>query len=608
MAESANILTDLIRRQAARYPTDRAALACAPSRNLSTPAESLTWQELARKVDLVAVGLEVLGIQARNMVAVFASNCPEIIIMDFACYRNRAVPVSIYSTSSPEQVSYIIRDSGARLIVVGDQQQYDTVRSIALECPELYRIVGISPRIVQEQDDHMTISIEELYEMGRHATALNRQAVDRRTAEATPQDIATLIYTSGTTGEPKGAILPHSAFNAAMRFHKERLSYLSDEDTSVCFLPLSHIFEKAWTYFCLMTGALITINRDPAEIQDTLKLVRPTMMCSVPRFWEKVYAAVQSKLGRVGGFQKWLMKQAMRNGRCRNLDYKRLGKKVPFYIEWPYKFFFNQIFGPMQRVAGIDRGRIFPTAGAPLSPEITAFLLSCGIPIVIGYGLSETTATVTCFPTVNYIIGTVGTVLKGVGVKISPEGEILVSGPTVMRGYYGRPSDSAQAFTPDGWFKTGDAGYFDENGALVLTDRIKDLFKTSNGKYIAPQAIESRLLSDPAFEQVAIIGDQRKFVSALIVPNKDLLREFAREKGIPDKNYDALLTNPLVMQWFEDKIRVLSHGLAHHEVIKRFTLLPKPFTIESGELTNTLKVRRRTVAEHYAPLIEQMYQ
>ena len=604
--ENKNILTDLVSRQAAKYG-DREALATAPCASAGTPAETLTWNMFRDKTDALAYALESLGIQPRNMVATMTHNCAEALIVDFACFRNWAVPVSIYATSSPEQVSYIIRDSGARIIFVGDRQHYEAVRSIASECPELYKIVVINPLVKIDADDHMSLHFGELLRMGEQATDLSRAAVDKRTAEASPEDIATLIYTSGTTGEPKGAVLPHSCFNSALYFHTVRLDYLTDKDSTVSFLPFSHIFEKAWTYLCLMTGMHVTINRDPREIQDTLRLVHPTSMCSVPRFWEKVYAGIQSKLGRVGAFKKWLMAQAMKTGRRRNLHYRRLGLKVPFFLELRYRFFYNQIFLPMQKVVGVDRGVIFPTAGAPLANEITEYLLACGIPIIVGYGLSETTATVSFYPSTDYEVGTIGTVLEGVHVKISDDGEILVKGPTVMRGYYGRPLDSAQAFTPDGWFRTGDAGYFDPKGALVLTDRIKDLFKTSNGKYVAPQAVESRLSTDPLFEQLALIGDRRKFVSALIVPERGLVLEFASQNGLRTDDYEALLREPKVHAWVEERIRNLTSSLARHEKIKRFTLLPEPFTVENGELTNTLKVRRRVVLEHYAEHIERMY-
>ncbi|MDE6277571.1 MAG: long-chain fatty acid--CoA ligase [Muribaculaceae bacterium] len=602
-----NILTDLVRKQAEKYGS-REAVATAPSASAGTTAEAMSWNDFAEKVTDLAHALETLGIQPHNMLATITHNCAEALIIDFAAYRNRAVPVSIYATSGREQIRFIIRDAGARIIFVGDQSHYNSVRAIAPDCPELYKIVIIDPSVRIEPDDHMSMYFGEMLALGRNANELSRAVVERRTAEATPQDIATLVYTSGTTGEPKGAILPHSCFNSALFFHTRRLDYLTDADSSVCFLPLSHIFEKAWSYFCLMTGMHITINRDPREVQDTLRLVRPTALCAVPRFWEKVYAGIQSKLTRVSSFKRALMKMAVKVGTRRNLEYVRFGRRVPFFLRLQYAFFYNQIFRPMQKVVGVDRGVIFPTAGAPLAPEITSYLLACGIPIVIGYGLSETTATVSFYPPKAYQIASIGTVMEGVNVCISPEGEILVNGPTVMRGYYGRPEESAKAFTPDGkWFRTGDAGYFDEQGQLILTERIKDLFKTSNGKYVAPQAVESRLSTDPLFEQVALIGDRRKYVSALIVPSREIVEEFAKGIDLNVSDYKSLLSNPRIIEWVESKIKALTADLARHEQIKRFTLLPEPFTTEKGELTNTLKLRRRVILENYADTIEKMY-
>ncbi len=414
------------------------------------------------------------------------------------------------------------------MIFVGNEKQYHAVRSVFPQCEGLFKIIVLDPAVDIPAEDKDTLAFSDFLELGHAASDSCRREVDSRAASALPDDIATLIYTSGTTGEPKGAILPHSCFNAALENHRVRLDMLSDSDTSVCFLPMSHIFEKAWSYFCLMMGMRVAINPDPKQIQDALKIVRPTCMCSVPRFWEKVYSAVQDKISRTKGMKRILFEQAMRVGQRRNLSYVRLGKRAPWLLEMQYRFFDKQIFTPMRRVIGVENGNIFPTAGAPLSANIVEFLHACGINIVIGYGLSETTATVTCFPEVAYEIGTVGTLMPGVEVKIGEENEILVRGESVMRGYYNRPEETAKAFTADGWFRTGDAGRFDPNGALILTERIKDLFKTSNGKYIAPQAIESRLGEDKYIEQVAVIGDQRKYVTAIIIPAFEALKDYAR--------------------------------------------------------------------------------
>ncbi|MCM1067216.1 MAG: long-chain fatty acid--CoA ligase [Muribaculaceae bacterium] len=600
-----NTLTNLITHQAKVYGDSHVALSTIDVQ--AKECRPTTWGEFRRDVDCMACAFEIMGIEPADMVAIIANNCKEILITDFACYRNRAVPVSIYATSSPEQIEYIIKDAGARLIVVGDQAHYRAARSVAANCPTLEKIIVIAPEVELDAADNSSLRFSEMLELGAVASPSCRAAVDLRTAEARPDDIATLIYTSGTTGEPKGAVLPHSCFNSALDTHKEVLSMLSDSDTSVCFLPLSHIFEKAWTYFCLTMGMKVYINRNPKEIQDALPVAKPNCMCSVPRFWEKVYSAVQDKISRMKGLQKIMVQRALKVGAKRNLEYARLGLEAPWWLEKQYQFFDKHVFAKVRHVIGLDNGTFFPTAGAPLSNNIVEFLHAIGINIVVGYGLSETTATVSCFPAVDYVIGTVGLPLPNVHVKIGPDNEILVKGPSVMRGYYRRPEENAKAFTDDGWFRTGDAGIIDENGAIVLTERIKDLFKTSNGKYIAPQAIESRLGEDKYIEQVAVIGDQRKYVTAIIVPALEALKEYARRKGIAYSSLEELVENSEIRKFIAERIERMQKGLAGFEKIKRFTLLPKEFSIEGGELTNTLKIRRPVINSMYADQIEAMY-
>ncbi len=597
-----NILTTLIDRQSKKY-ADRPAVF---HRDGSGNWKPYTWNEIAEMTANAAGAMEILGLKETQKIAVFSANNPLILITDFAAFANRIVPVSIYATSSEQQVEYIVRDAEAEFIFVGDQSQYDIARKVAAKVPALRQIVTYTD-ITRDDSDHSTMTFRQFMRLGACASEACRGEVARRTAAATPDDIATLLYTSGTTGDPKGAILPHSCFDAAIEIHHRRLTSLSDADTSLCFLPLSHIFEKAWTYFALDCGIRVYVNADPKEIQNTIREVRPTCMCAVPRFWEKAYAAIQEKMSRMKPVSRWMCARALSVGRRRNLDYVRTGQRVPRLLEMQYRFFNKRVFNKVQRIMGIEHGNIFPTAGAPLSPAITEFFRAMDVPIVIGYGLSETTATVSCFPDENYEIGTVGTVLPGIEVKIGADNEILVKSPTVMRGYYNKPEETAAVFTPDGFFRTGDAGYFDQQGALVLTERIKDLFKTSNGKYIAPQAIESRLGEDKYIEQVAVIGDNRKFVTAIIVPAIEALKEYASRKKIRYRNLDELLSNPRVRELIGNRIEALQEGLASFEKIKKFTLLPKEFTMEAGELTNTLKIRRLVINRHYASQIEAMY-
>ena len=566
-----------------------------------------TWAELSRDADHAAYALETLGIMPGERIAIFSANCSEILITDFAAYHNRAVPVALYATCSPEQVEYILVDSGARIAFAGDQKQYDILCDVYDRCPRLERIIAFHSDIEINTRDNRSMTFGSLLSLGAAASKMCQDEVNRRTAEATPDDLATLIYTSGTTGEPKGAMLTHANFNAAIDIHVKYLTMLSDRDTSLCFLPLSHIFEKAWTYLCMTIGIEVNINPDPKAIQQALKEVRPTTMCSVPRFWEKAYATIQDKIAHASSFNQKMIMQALKVGAKRNLNYKRLGKKVPLLLEMQYRFLDRHVLSTIRHAMGLDYGNLFPTAGAPISANIVEFFRSVGVPIIEGYGLSETTATVTCYPQVDYQIGTVGTPIPHVQVKIGEQNEILVKGPTVMKGYYNRPEDSATAFTPDGWFRTGDAGYLNSNGALVLTDRLKDLFKTSNGKYIAPQAIETRLGEDRYIEQVAVIGNNRKYVSAIIVPAKAALKEYAQRHKIAFRSFNDLVNNPEIRQFFAERIERLQRGFAGFEKIKKFTLLPDEFTIENGELTNTLKLRRPVINNHYANQIEAMY-
>lgn len=597
-----NILTTLTQRGFEKY-NDRVALTQRVADRTWLPT---SWDILHKDVSNAAAALETLGIAEQEHIGIFSNNRIEIIETDLAAYANRAIPVSIYATSSKEQVEYIVRDAGISLIVAGEQTHYHTARQVAASCPQLRQIITIDD-VEKEEGDDTTMTFAQLLELGAHASQMCRDEVARRTATATPDDVATLIYTSGTTGEPKGAILPHSAFDAALAIHEQRLTMLSDKDTSLCFLPLSHIFEKTWAYFCLYMGIVVNVNPDPHIIQRSIKEVRPSCMCSVPRFWEKVYTAIDEKLSTTKGFKKWIFNRAIKIGRRRNLQYARLGKKAPWLTELQYKFFNHQVFKPLQRVIGVENGNIFPTAGAPLSANITEFLHACGINILIGYGLSETTATVSCFPEVDYEIGTIGTVLPGIEVRIGEDNEILVKAPTVMRGYHNKPEATAEAFTPDGWFRTGDAGYLTPDGAIVLTERIKDLFKTSNGKYIAPQAIESRLGEDKYIEQVAVIGDKRKYVTAIIIPAFEALKEYARRKKIAYQSIEDLVKNSDIRRMIEERIEKLQKGFAGFEKIKKFTLLPKAFTMENGELTNTLKIRRPIINRRYSREIEAMY-
>lgn len=568
---------------------------------------SLSWKNFKATVDKMALSFEMLGLGQFDKIALFTQNCPGILISHFAAFYNRAIAVPVYATSSKEEVAFIASDAGVKLLFVGDQNQYEIALRVVETVDCIKHIVLLDPNIKLAKGDSDSLYWDDVYALAEKATDSDREEVVKRKDGADPEDLAYLIYTSGTTGRPKGVMLTHNNLASQMDVHIKTLPYVSSDDVSLCFLPLSHVFELGWTMVCLTVGARVVLNYNPKVIQDTLKEVHPTCMCSVPRFWEKVYGAVIEKVQKSPLIAKKLMKEAIAVGIRRNVVYVANNRKVPALLEMRYKTLDKMVLSKVREAIGIDKATIFPTAGAAVSDNIVAFLRGVDIPIVVGYGLSETTASVSFFQPSGFKIGTVGKPLATLDVKIGEQNEILVKGPSVMKGYYNRPEETAAAFTADGYLRTGDAGRITENGELVLTERLKDLFKTSNGKYIAPQALESLLAEDQMIEQVAVIGDQRKFVSALIVPAYAEVEKFAQKNKIGYHDMTDLLKNPTVVKLFMDSINALQTDMASFEQIKRITLLPKPFTMESGELTNTLKVRRNVVSKHYKNEIDAMY-
>ena len=565
----------------------------------------ITWNQFSQTVRQVANALVELGVQEEENIGIFSQNKPECLYVDFGAFANRAVTIPLYATSSPAQAQYIINDAQIRYIFVGEQFQYDAAFSVFGFCQSLQQLIIFDRAVVRDPRDMTSIYFDEFLETGKGLP--NNDIVEERTSRASDDDLANILYTSGTTGEPKGVMLHHSNYIEAFRIHDIRLVDMSDQDVSMNFLPLTHVFEKAWTYLCIHKGVQICINLRPVDIQTTIKEIRPTLMCSVPRFWEKVYAGVQEKIAQETGLKKAMMLDAIKVGKIHNIDYLRKGKTPPLMNQLKYKFYEKTVYALLKKTIGIENGNFFPTAGAAVPDEICEFVHSVGINMLVGYGLTESTATVSCFLNQGYEIGSVGTVMPDVEVKIGDENEILLRGKTITKGYYKKAEATAAAIDKDGWFHTGDAGYL-KGDQLYLTERIKDLFKTSNGKYVSPQALETKLAIDRYIDQIAIIADQRKFVSALIVPVYGFVKDYAKEKDIAYGNMDELLQHPKIQALFRARIDTLQQQFAHYEQVKRFTLLPEPFSMERGELTNTLKLKRSIVAKNYKELIDKMYE
>ncbi len=565
----------------------------------------LTWREIADRVMQLASAYVHYGIQEHDKVAICAQNKPQSIIVDFANYANRVVSVPLYATASASQMEYIVRDAEVSLLFVGDQQQFDNALTFAERTPSLKKIV-VFDDAVNLKDSKMAVYFSQFMESGNNEKDVD--VVKKRQKAAQDTDLAILMYTSGTTGEPKGVMLAHSNLLEAMRIHALRMTQVSKREKSLAFLPLSHIFERGWTYFCLLKNVKVYLNENPQEIQKTVREVRPHYMCNVPRFWEKVAIGIDEKIAAMSPFKKALVTWATEVGKSYNIDHARVGKRASLGLWLRYKFADKFVFGLVKKTVGLENGKMFPSSGAYMDTKLITFFRSIGIPITYGYGMTETFATVSCFDYKGYKLGTVGALMPDVQVRISEDDEILVKGKTIMQGYYKREDATHEAFVDGEWFRTGDAGKIDDEGHLTIVDRIKDLFKTSNGKYIAPQQIETRLNVDNYIAQIVVIGDCRNFVTAIIVPEMSALETFAKEQEIAYQTIDELLAHDKVQQLYAERIAQAQKDMAGYEKIKKFRLIKKGFTIESGEMTLTLKLRRAVILHNYKDLIDEMYE
>lgn len=595
-------LSVLIHDQARKYG-NRSVLTFRPFGSLQW--KTVTWNQFSLRVKQVSNAMLNLNIKPQENIAVFAQNCIHYLYTDFGAYGVKAVSIPFYATSSETQIQFMINDAQVRVLFVGEQEQYDKALRVFTLCPSLERIIIFDESVRISPNDPNAMYFSDFLKLGE---GLPRQTeVENLWKTADFNDICNILYTSGTTGDSKGVVLTYGQYQAALEANDKCVS-VGESDRSISFLPLTHIFERGWAYLCLSEGAEIIINTYPKEIQDSMRQTHPTCMSSVPRFWEKVYQAVKDKIDRSGAVQKKMFAYALSVGRKYNIEYLSHAKRPPLPLALEYKVVDKAILSLVRKTMGLIKPNIFPTAGAYVSPEVEEFIHSIGLNMVVGYGLTESLATVSCdHLSEGYTLGSVGRPIDGIQIKIGENDEILLKGPTITRGYYKRDSINAVSFDEDGFFHTGDSGYL-KDGELFLKERIKDLFKTSNGKYIAPQQIEALLLVDKFVDQAAVIADQRKFVSALIVPAYSQLEEWARDNGVSYSTIDELCAHPKVNAMMKERIDTLQQTLSHYEQIKRFTLLPKPFSMESGELTNTLKLRRQVVNKNYKEFIDKMYE
>ncbi len=565
--------------------------------------QSLTFNEVAENIRVLALGLHDLNFQAGDKLAIWSENCPEWNLADLATLAIGGIDIPIYATQTRNQVEFILKDSGARAIFVSETFLQDALelkqRVGSLDCVIVLRKWSILNGDQSSSDSPSLV--ERGHRLGEHQPGLYEKLWQAVEAE----DTATLLYTSGTTGDPKGVVLTHKNLttNALNSYH---WLYRGDEhDIALTYLPFTHIFERSVWYLYAHSGTVIVYAESIDAVARNLLEARPTVMTSVPRMFEKIYAKIVER-GMAAGFpRKQIFAWSLGIGK-QWAERKDRGQTIGLLLTLEHKIADKLVFVKWRDVMG-GRIRLFISGGASLAPEIAYLFAGAGLSILQGYGLTETSPSISCNTIERNRIGTVGPVMDNVQVQIASDGEILVKGDTVMTGYYNRPAENERAFTDDGWFKTGDIGHIDSDGFLVITDRKKDLIKTSGGKYVAPQQLESLIKSSRFVSQVVVVGNGRKFVSALIVPNMEMLKNYADLKGIAYSKKTDLTADPLILDLMERQVDKFTPGLARFEKVKKVILLDHELTVEAEELTPTLKPRRNVIEKKYEKLIDRVY-
>ncbi|MCA9521605.1 MAG: long-chain fatty acid--CoA ligase [Myxococcales bacterium] len=565
---------------------------------------TITWTEFGHRVRRAGLGLCSLGVEPKDRVAILSENRPEWAIADIATLSIGCADAPIYATNTPDQVAYVIQDSGSKVVFVSDHGQLDKVLQVLDRCESLTHVVSfVALPSGRDLPDHV-ITLEALYELGDNYD--DPSELERRQGLVTEDDLLTLIYTSGTTGEPKGVMLTHGNIMSNLRMI-DAVTDIRETDEALSFLPLSHSFERtAGYYIVLYKGGLINYAESIPKLVENIAEVRPTLMCSVPRIFEKVYTKFMVQVEEAQGLKKTIMDWALKVG-TQVSGHRERKEPVPYLLELQYTLAHKLVFSKLSDKLG-GRIRFFVSGGAPLSGKIARFFHAAGMTILEGYGLTETAPVLTVNRLGDYKFGSVGKPVPGVTIKLAEEdGEILAKGANIMKGYYGKPEETREVLSEDGWFSTGDIGEFDENGFLTITDRKKDLIKTAGGKYIAPQKIENALKLERLIEQVNVIGDQRPYCIAMLVPDYVELEAWCESRGISSKNRDELVKNPTVVSEFQASVDRVNSKLARYETIKRFLIVAEPFSQENDQLTPKMSVRRKVVNKVYADQIDALY-
>ncbi len=565
---------------------------------------SITFKDAVDKCEKIAAGLASLGVTKEDRVAIISPNRVEWALTDYAVQSLGALLVPIYPSLLPEQVKYILNDSETKVVIVADSIQTEKVDEMheGLNTVKDFFVLDDIEEGIKEPWKHFS----DLQNMGEEFLNKNNDYVEQQMKEVTPENWATIIYTSGTTGEPKGAILTHGNFLSNVEGSLSVIDIYS-EDTFLSFLPLSHVFERmAGHYLSCYNGCTVAYAESIDTVAGNLLEIKPTIMVSVPRLYEKIYAKVLEGVEAGSGLKRKIFYWAMKIGSeyiNRVMMHRTISSGLQFKRNLAYKLVFSKLY---EKVGGQIRFMI--SGGAPLAKEIAEFFGAAGLLILEGYGLTETSPVIAVNTVNNFRFGTVGPVLPNVEVNIAEDGEILTRGPHVMVGYFKKETETKEAIDEEGWFHTGDIGIIDEDGFLKITDRKKNIIVTSGGKNIAPQPIENKLITSPYIEQAVVIGDKRKFCSAILVVAEDAIKKWATDNNISFSDYSELIKKPEVKQLLRSEVDRLSVNLARYETIKDFVISPRLFSIDSGELTPSLKVKRNVVEKNFADEIAAIYQ
>jgi len=563
---------------------------------------SISSDELMTRAGRIAAGLYAIGVRHGDRVALLSESRAEWTLTDAGCVFAGAVDVPIYPTLTPPQVRYILNDSGASVLILADRAKFDELAEILNECSALRNIVVFESDRVEDID---AVSLEQLEATGQQLLVEQPQLVDQLSSKTTAEDLATIIYTSGTTGEPKGVMLTHANLVTNLIDSSGHLAF-GEHDTALSVLPLSHVFERQAMYMYLYQGMAVYFAESLLTIGSNLREVHPTILVGVPRIFEKIYVRIREKAAEGGKAKVALLAWSVKVAR-EYAEHTLAHRPVPLLLRLKHALASKLVFSKWHEAFG-GRMRLLLSGGAALPDDLVYVYTGAGLPIGQGYGLTETSPVITSSAIEDMRVGTVGRAIPNVEIRIAADGEIETRGSNVMRGYYNRPEETSAVFTADGWFKTGDIGTLDKDGFLRITDRKKELFKTSGGKYISPQPIEQAIKGSRFVSQVVLIGNGRKFPAALIVPAWEQIESYVRLKGIEVTNHAELCRHPRIINLFERQIDALTPDLARYEKIKAIALLENEFTIEGGELTPTLKVKRRVIDEKYRAVIDKIYE